>query len=241
MVKQLLFRLAKSPGMGRLVGWAFRWCWWAIPVRKVFRSKRVLAFEHPRPAYADHIILSPRGPVRDLLQMGEAKNMDCLPELWQAVQMLAANKPEYRQGFTLAANGGRRQEVGQVHFHLFTGHPLVGGTPAREEAGETLFCNEAVCICRHPCPEWELHFVLYPARAPAATQQGRRPVETVKPTAAYLRAIPGALVVLQSRFPITERGYSLVYQQNAAPTVQPTFHLIAGSKNPATRTRTNPR
>ena len=229
MVKQLLFRLAKSPGMGRLVGWAFRWCWWAIPVRKLVRSKRVLAFEHPRPAYQNHVILSPRGPVRDLLQMGEEKHTGCFQEIWQAVQTLAATRPEYRQGFTLAANGGKRQEVGQVHFHLFTGHPLVSGTPAREEAGETLFCNDAVCIRLHPSPEWELHLVLCPA-APAAAFQNSTATGIAKATAEYLRAIPRALAVLQSYFSITEKGYSLVYQPNDTHTVLPAFHLIAGRK-----------
>lgn len=230
MIKRLLFRLAKSPGMGSMVGWAFRWCWWAIPVRRVFRSRRVLAFEHPRPAYADHIILSPRALVGDLFQMGETKYMDCLPAIWQAVRMLAANKPEYRHGFTLVANGGRRQEVGQVHFHLFTGHSPVGGAFDPQQAGEPLFCNDAICIHRHPAPEWELHFVLYPAAEPEAAERSGITADTAPAAAAYLRAVSGALAVLQSRYSITEKGFSLAYQQTGAPAAQPVFQLIAGRK-----------
>lgn len=160
MMKQLLFRLAKSPGMGRLVGWSFRWCAWALPVRKVYRTEKVLAFEHPRPAYADHIILSPRAAVSDLLALGDEKNHGRLPEIWRAVETLAATRPEYRQGFTLAANGGKRQEVGQVHFHLFTGHPLVSKDPAAGPEDSVLFTDAAVCIRSHPSPEWALHFVV---------------------------------------------------------------------------------
>lgn len=229
MMKQLLFRLAKSPGMGRLVGWSFRWCSWVLPVKKVYCSEKVLAFEHPRPAYADHIILSPRAAVSDLLALGEEKNRGYLPELWRAVETLAATRPEYRQGFTVAANGGKRQEVGQVHFHLFTGHPLVSKDPAAGQEGPVLFTDAAVCIRRHPSPEWALHFVVQPA---SAAVEKSRTGASAPMSEAYLQAIPKAISQLQDRYALAEKGYSLVYRQSSnSPAALPAFHLIAGPKN----------
>lgn len=229
MMKQLLFRLAKSPGMGRLVGWSFRWCSWFLPVKKMYCSEKVLAFEHPRPAYADHIILSPRAAVSDLLALGEEKNCGYLLEIWWAVETLAATRLEYRQGFTVAANGGKRQEVGQVHFHLFTGHPLVSKDPAAGQEGPVLFTDAAVCIRRHPSPEWALHFVVQPAIA--AVEKSRTGARAPM-SEAYLQAIPKAISQLQDRYVLAEKGYSLVYRQSSnSPAALPTFHLIAGPQN----------
>ena len=61
--------MARSPWMGRVVGMVFQYAGWAVPVRKVIRSRDVLVFRHPRPAYANHLILSPKRAVRNLQQM----------------------------------------------------------------------------------------------------------------------------------------------------------------------------
>ena len=52
MLRKLLFRLAKHPRSGRLIGLAFQYCPWAIPVQKVYCTREAVAFRHPRPAYA---------------------------------------------------------------------------------------------------------------------------------------------------------------------------------------------
>ncbi len=39
MLKQLLFKIAKGPSMGKVVGKAFQHCSWAIPVKKVYSGK----------------------------------------------------------------------------------------------------------------------------------------------------------------------------------------------------------
>ena len=69
MLKKFLFQLAKSPRMGRMVGIAFQYCGWAIPVKKIYSSQDVLAFRHPRPSYENHVIISPRKAVQNLQQL----------------------------------------------------------------------------------------------------------------------------------------------------------------------------
>lgn len=69
MFKKLLFDIAKTPFMGKIVGTAFRYGSWAIPVKKVYNSKEILAFYHPRPSYENHIIISPKRAIKNLQQM----------------------------------------------------------------------------------------------------------------------------------------------------------------------------
>ncbi len=150
MVKELLFRLAKSPSMGKVVGDAFRHCPWAIPVKKVRCSREVLAFCHPKPAYAAHLILSPRRAIRNLQQMAAPACAGYFACIWDTAMDICAHQTEYREAFTLVANGGRRQEVQQVHFHLFTGYDMV--RPCPPPAKNTLV--------PHPQPGWAVHYVI---------------------------------------------------------------------------------
>lgn len=123
MFKQLLFKLAKAPCMGKLVGTAFRYFSWVIPVRKVYNSKAVLAFYHPKPCYENHMIISLKRAVANLQQMAP----EDFTNTWAAVTDICVSHPEYQNSFVLVANGGRRQEVSQVHFHMFTNHDVVNG------------------------------------------------------------------------------------------------------------------
>lgn len=135
MLKQLLFKFAKAPCMGKLVGIAFQYFSWAIPVKKVYNSKDILAFYHPKPCYENHIIISPKRAINNLRQMSAEGFNDYFVKLWEVVWNICASHPEYQDSFVLVANGGKRQEVGQVHFHMFTGHEILNS-------------------------DWEAHFVI---------------------------------------------------------------------------------
>lgn len=210
MVKQLLFRLAKAPWMGRAVGLAFRHCAWAIPVKKVFCSRDILAFEHPRPAYPNHVIISPRKPVQTLLDMAE--HAGDFIKVWDAVQAIWEQHPAYHDGFMLVANGGKRQEVQQVHFHLFTDHAMVEDCTG--PAGSVVFRDDDVCVTEHPQPQWACHLVIQPAG---------------QPTDAYFEDVLRCLDRLNGRYGLVQQGYSLVYQQTGDRAC-PVFHIVAGKR-----------
>lgn len=216
MLKRLLFRVAKAPMMGKVVGGAFQYCGWAIPVKKLYSSREVIAFDHPRPSYDNHLILSPKRPIRNLQQMAAEGRDEYLAKIWRAAMEIAAARPEYRDAFTLVANGGRRQEVQQVHFHMFTHHDMVKDCDAREN----VICRDGgICVLEHPAPDWEIHLVLKPARS-----EERPP--------AYFRSVLRSMDRLDAEYHIVERGYSLVWQYRRENDDQqcPVFHLISGKK-----------
>lgn len=217
MLKRLLFRMAKSPMMGRIVGNTFRYCAWAIPIKKVYSSREVLAFEHPLPAYNHHVILSPKGAVRNLQQMASGGHRESFAAIWQAVKALHASYSEYRNAFVLVANGGRRQEVQQVHFHLFTDHSMVNEFVAPAQAENILHRDQDICVMKHPDPDWELHFVLQPGNGACLP--------------AYFGGILQSIGCLDAEFDITQRGYSLVYQSHQLlDWERPIFHIVSGKK-----------
>lgn len=80
MLKKLLYKIAKGPCMGKIVGYAF--------------------------------------------QISEERFIRYFAKVWEAVKDISAKQPEYHDGFVIVANGGKRQEVQQVHFHMFTNDSL---------------------------------------------------------------------------------------------------------------------
>lgn len=128
MLKQLLFHIAKVPFMGKLVGFAFRYFCWAIPVRKLYNSKDIVAFYHPRPSYKNHILIVPKAAIANLQQLVSEDFQKYFVKIWLAVWSIHESHPKYQDSFVLVANGGKRQEVGQVHFHMFTDHDVLNAS-----------------------------------------------------------------------------------------------------------------
>lgn len=125
MLKQVLFHIAKAPCMGKFVGIAFQNFCRAIPVKKIYNSKDVVAFYHPKPSYQNHIVIVPKRAITNLQQLTSEGFQEYFVKLWRTVKKIYAAHPEYQDSFVLVANGGRRQEVSQVHFHMFTNHDVV--------------------------------------------------------------------------------------------------------------------
>ncbi|MCX4341509.1 MAG: hypothetical protein OSJ72_17975, partial [Lachnospiraceae bacterium] len=65
MLKKILFRMAKSPFMGSMVGEAFQYCSRLIPVKKIYNGKEVIAFYHPQPSYQNHVIIVPKKAIKN--------------------------------------------------------------------------------------------------------------------------------------------------------------------------------
>ena len=125
MLKQALFHIAKAPFMGKVIGIAFRYFSPAIPMKKVYNSKDIVAFCHPKPSYKNHIVLVPKRAVANLQQLASDKLQEYFVKIWEATRYIQNAYPEYRDSFVLVVNGGKRQEVSQVHFHMFTNHDVV--------------------------------------------------------------------------------------------------------------------
>lgn len=220
MLQRLLFRIAKGPMIGRFVGYTFQYATWAIPVKKVYLSKDVIAFHHPQPAYESHVILSPRRAVRDLCQLASDGLSPLFMRIWEATKTLHVTDAAYRDAFVLVANGGKRQEVQQVHFHMFTNHAMVNEYAGQGQAESTLYRDQDICVLAHPNPNWALHFVLVPIAAGKADQDR------------YFQSVLRSIDRLNEEYHIVPKGYSLIYQYKKQKNDMelPIFHIVSGTR-----------
>lgn len=216
MLKKLLFKIAKGPFMGKMVGFAFQHCSWAIPVKRVYNSKEIFAFYHPKPSYQNHIIITPKRAVKNLQQLAQESFSRYFVKILENAREICEMHPEYHDSFVLVANGGKRQEVQQVHFHMFTGREIVNEYAAQEQNESVFYSDRDIFVLKHPNPNWEVHFAIKPVSSQMAGNE----------------SILYSIDLLDNEFNIVQRGYSLVYQYNGEKDDMdcPIFHIVSGKK-----------
>ena len=225
MLKKLLFKIAKGSFMGKIAGNAFQYCSWAIPVKKVYNSREIIAFYHPQPSYENHIIISPKRAVRNLQQMMSDGFSRYFVKIWETAKDIGEMHLGYSDSFVLVANGGKRQEVQQVHFHMFTNHEIVNAYSVQEQAESVFYSDGDICVLEHPNPNWEIHFVIKPVSP--SQMAGNEECKHM-----YFRSVLHSIDLLNDEFNIVQRGYSLVYQYNKQKGDKecPVFHIVSGKK-----------
>jgi histidine triad (HIT) family protein len=100
-----------------LIGWIFAHMSFAIPVKRLRETETLMAFYHPKPAYAFHVLLVPKKSVASLNEL-DPTDTTFLTDLYSTVQNLVDEfqLPAYR----LILNGGEVQDFPQLHFHLIS-------------------------------------------------------------------------------------------------------------------------
>ncbi len=88
-----------------------------LPVKRLRETDTLLAFYHPRPTYAFHVLLVPKKAVASLMELN-ASDTAFLTDLYSTVQGLVEEfqLPAYR----MIVNGGDYQHLPQLHFHLIS-------------------------------------------------------------------------------------------------------------------------
>lgn len=89
----------------------------AIPVQRLRETRNLIAFYHPQPTYPVHILLVPKKALAGLSALTSA-DAPFLVDLFQTVQDLVQELGLESGGYRLIVNGGRYQDVPQLHFHL---------------------------------------------------------------------------------------------------------------------------
>ncbi len=92
----------------------------ALPVERLRETDTLIAFRHPRPAYAFHVLLVPKQAAASLEDLSPSDTA-FFSDLFATVQSLVAEfrLPAYR----LVVNGGSYQDFPQLHFHLISEFP----------------------------------------------------------------------------------------------------------------------
>lgn len=86
-----------------------------IPVDRLKETDSLIAFYHPQPSYATHVLIVPKRARRDLTKLTDADS-DFMRDLFSVTASLVQelHLPAYR----LICNGGAYQDIPQLHFHL---------------------------------------------------------------------------------------------------------------------------
>lgn len=91
-----------------------------FPVKRIEENDRALAFHHPRPCYEKHILIIPKKPIKNLSSLSNSELpyiQDCLKLAKIIIKKFNWERKEYR----LILNGGKNQNIKQLHFHLIMG------------------------------------------------------------------------------------------------------------------------
>lgn len=121
-MSKLLFKVAKSPLGDLIIGLAFGKLSNLLPVKKVKETDKAIAFWPPKPFWEKHILIVPKKAIQNLVSL-KPGDFIYIEEVYKVAQELITEL-SWQDDYFLVVNGGRRQEVNQVHFHLGRGKEL---------------------------------------------------------------------------------------------------------------------
>lgn len=123
-LSEQIFKLAKTPLGDLIVGIAFGTPLSnLLPVKRVKETDKVLAFWHPKPFWEKHILLVPKKQIRSLTEMKD-EDFKYIEEIYKTAKEIVKELGWDESEYTILTNGGNRQEVNQIHFHLNSGKML---------------------------------------------------------------------------------------------------------------------
>jgi histidine triad (HIT) family protein len=116
-MKRWLFNVVHLPHLRPIVCWMFAHMSFLIPVQRLRETDTLVAFHHPQPSYAFHVLLVSKQGYANLLDV-PPQATDFIGDLIETVQSLVREFHLDTGGYRLIANGGTYQDVPQLHFHL---------------------------------------------------------------------------------------------------------------------------
>ena len=102
-------------------GFILKYMTFALPVERLYETSSLLAFKHPSPSYAVHILLMPKKPIASFADLDPVADSHFLVDLAATVQKLVRQFNLEARGYRLITNGGPYQEFPILHFHLVNG------------------------------------------------------------------------------------------------------------------------
>lgn len=120
---QFLFRLARTRPGNSIIRWSFAHATRLMPVDRIHETDLVIAFRHPQPTHETHVVVVPKRPVATLMRL-KPEDADVLRDVFLAIQQVVSTLGLEKEGYSVVVNGGPRQDVEQIHFHVLAGPEL---------------------------------------------------------------------------------------------------------------------
>lgn len=119
ILAKLAFNMGRRIGKHPIAGALFCRVERFLPLNRITRTNNLVVFHHPRPIAVPHVLIVPTHPVASLLtpainDVQRAQLVWQMIELGRETTMLLPPSDRWQ----LVINGGKRQEIGQVHAHL---------------------------------------------------------------------------------------------------------------------------
>jgi diadenosine tetraphosphate (Ap4A) HIT family hydrolase len=136
IITRVAFRFRGSAAAGLAIRQAFARGSRVLPVHRVAETPHVLAFHHPVPGFEPvHLLLVPKLSVPTVTDLSDDRREQIATEVEELAHDCAGRLGFVESRFLVIVNGGTRQDVRQVHFHLVTaGYELVSA-PEEPAAG----------------------------------------------------------------------------------------------------------
>lgn len=116
---RLLFAVARSRPGGAVGGWGFAHMAGLLPINRLYETASVVAFYHPKPSYRVHILIVPKRSIADICAVKDSE-MRIVADVVATTRKLVKQLNLEAGGYRLLTNGGKYQDVRQLHFHLIS-------------------------------------------------------------------------------------------------------------------------
>jgi diadenosine tetraphosphate (Ap4A) HIT family hydrolase len=210
-----LFTSSLNPSMGKAVGWGFEYASPLLPVKRVSLRDKTIAFDHPRPSWSKHVLVIPRKQITSIFDLLQDKVY--LESVYQSAHDVFVSEGFDAASYALLVNGGIRQDVKQVHFHL---HEPKDNVPASQSKS---FLLETKDFMVYQLSEKPLHLLLEPA-LPLLPLSKWTNAETQQ-----LANLEIPLETLEQRYQLSQRGFSIILREDSDGEEHLVIHLTAGS------------
>jgi len=206
-----------------------------MPLDRHYENERVVVFQHPRPFWRFQLVAVPKKHIPTFLHLAldDPGTQSVLLDTLQAIRT-TAQLHELKEGYVMV-NGGRHQEVPQIHFHLIS-DPSRNGRwrdavmPQPEEGAEVYRMGSALAF-PYPEPFMRFHYVITSEKP----VPGLCRLDFANPahTTALLDILRAAQHIITNQ---TRKAYMLGTSLTAGDTdSQLVFHILSGSPGKPTQ------
>jgi histidine triad (HIT) family protein len=232
MIKQWLFRAARSRFSAYFIGNAFTYLTALMPISKLYENKQIIVFRHPAPFWQTHSLIVPKKKIASFLDLSltQTAQQETAVAIFQAAQTISGQMD--LTNYTILVNGGNYQDVPQLHFHIAAGANHQRGQEQFERpvSWDTIERHQTAFSYPHPQPIREFHMII-------CGDEGSPPFALLRLTAVKNQQLLLDILKLAQKIVVQQQliEYTLLINVSSSSSNNPLhFHLVSGFSQKAT-------